>query len=104
MVPKIDEDHARFWDLLLKGFGIVAAIITLVIGFRTIKGQGNQLKFQQQQLSEQQSQFEASYKEQIKALEEEYHRRFWEKKLEAYLQLCHVNRDFNDGRCRLRRV
>jgi hypothetical protein len=27
MVPKIDEDHARFWDLLLKGFGIVAAII-----------------------------------------------------------------------------
>jgi hypothetical protein len=77
-------------DLLLKGFGIVAAIITLVIGFRTIKGQGDQLKFQQQQLSEQQSQFETSYKEQIKALEEEYHRRFWEKKLEAYLQLCHV--------------
>jgi hypothetical protein len=53
-----------------------------VLRLQTIKGQ--------QQLSEQQSQFQTSYKEQIKALEEEYHRRFWEKKLEAYLQLVHV--------------
>ena len=33
-------------------------------------------------------QFEATRKEQVKAMEEEYHRRFWEKKFDVYLRLC----------------
>ena len=59
-------------------------------GFQALHSQGNQLKLQQKQLAVQQSQFEATSKEQAKALEEEYHRRFWEKKLEVYIQLCHA--------------
>jgi hypothetical protein len=34
------------------------------------------------------NQFEAARKEQAKALEEEYHRRFWEKKFDVYMRLC----------------
>lgn len=90
MVPKIGEDEARFWDLLLKVFGGAIAIATVIVGCQTLRRQGDELKIQQKQLSNQQSQFETTSKEQVKALEEQYHRRFWEKKLELYIQLCHA--------------
>jgi hypothetical protein len=83
MAPKIGEEEARFWDLLVKAIGGVIAIGTVWMGFATLRRQGDQLKIQQ-------NQFEATSKEQVKALEEEYHRRFWEKKLEVYIQLCHA--------------
>jgi hypothetical protein len=87
MVPKIGEGEARFWDLLVKGFlGLIAAF-TVWSGFQTLGRQGEQMKIQQQQLEAQQRQFEATQKEQIQALEEEYHRRFWEKKLDLYVEL-----------------
>ena len=101
MAPKIGEEEARFWDLLVKGIGGLIAIVTVWItlwtGLGTLQRQGDQLKLQQEQiaiqqkqLAVQQSQFETTSKEQVKALEEEYHRRFWEKKLEVYIQLCHA--------------
>jgi hypothetical protein len=90
MAPKIGEDEARFWDLMLKAIGGAIALITVAVGCQTLRRQGDQLKIQQKQLSNQQSQFETTSKEQVKALEEEYHRRFWEKKLEVYIQLCHT--------------
>ena len=88
MVPKIGEGEARFWDLLVKVIASGIAIGTVVVGCRTLQRQGDQLKIQQKQLAVQQSQFETTSKEQVKASEEEYHRRFWEKKLEVYIQLC----------------
>lgn len=97
MVPKIGEGEARFWDLLVKVIGGGIAIGTVVVGCQTLQRQGDQLKLQQEQiaiqqkqLAVQQSQFETTSKEQVKALEEEYHRRFWEKKLDVYIQLCHA--------------
>jgi hypothetical protein len=90
MAPKIGEEEARFWDLLVKVIGGVIAIGTVVVGFKTLQRQGDQLKIQQKQLAVQQGQFETTSKEQVKALEEEYHRRFWEKKLEVDIQLCHA--------------
>jgi len=90
MAPNIGEGEARFWDLLVKGIAAGIAIGTVVVGCRTLQRQGDQLKIQQKQLAVQQSQFETTSKEQAKALEEEYHRRFWEKKLEVYIQLCHA--------------
>jgi uncharacterized protein YdgA (DUF945 family) len=88
MAPKIGEDEARFWDLLLKAIGGVIAIVTVWTGIQTINRQTDQIKVQQQQLAAQQTQFEATRAEQLKAMEEEYHRRFWEKKLEVYMRLC----------------
>src|SRR5258707_1332725 len=86
--PKIGEEEARFWDLLVKGIGVSFAIGTVVAGFKTLQRQGQQLKIQQEQLAVQQRQFEATRTDQIQALEEEYHRRFWEKKLDFYVRLC----------------
>ena len=79
MVPKIGEGEARFWDLLVKGFVGLIAAFTVWSGFQTLGRQGDQMKIQQQQLEAQQRQFEASQREQTQALEEEYHRPFWEK-------------------------
>ena len=86
--PKIGEEEARFWDLLVKVIGGVFAIGTVAMGFKTLQRQGDQLKIQQQQLEAQQRQFEATRRDQIQALQEEYHRRFWEKKLDFYVRLC----------------
>jgi hypothetical protein len=97
MVPTIGEGEARFLDVLVKVVAAGIAIGTVWVGFQTLQRQGDQLKLQQEQiailqkqLAVQQSQFETTSKEQVKALEEEYHRRFWEKKLEVYIQLCHA--------------
>jgi hypothetical protein len=73
---------------VVKGIGVSFAIGTVVAGFKTLQRQGEQLKIQQEQLAVQQRQFEATRRDQIQALEEEYHRRFWEKKLDFYVRLC----------------
>jgi hypothetical protein len=74
MTLKIGEEEARFWDLLIKAIAGVFAIFTVWSGFQA-------LSTQQQQLKTQQDQFE-------KTSQEEYHRKFWEKKLDAYIRLC----------------
>ena len=79
-LPKIEEAEARFLDVVIKILGGLIALFTVLIGFQTLGRQGDQIKIQQQQL-------EATQKEQFQALEEEYHRRFWEKKLDLYVQL-----------------
>jgi hypothetical protein len=81
MVREVGEGQARFWDIWIKIIGGLIAIGTLIIGFNTLSRQGDQLQFQQQQLKAQQD-------EQVKAMEEEYHRRFWDKKLDVYMRLC----------------
>jgi hypothetical protein len=83
MVTKVGEEEARFWDIWIKIVGGVVAIATLVVGCNTLSRQGDQLKAQQEQ-------YEATRNEQVKAMEEEYHRRFWEKKLDVYMRLCHA--------------
>ena len=88
MGPKVGDAEARFWDICIKIGGGAIAIGTLIIGFNTLSRQGDQLQIQQQQLKAQQEQFEATRKEQVKAMEEEYHRRFWDKKLDVYMRLC----------------
>jgi hypothetical protein len=90
MVPKVGDAEARFWDICIKIGGGAIAIGTLIIGFNTLSRQGDQLQIQQQQLKAQPEQFEATRKEQVKAMEEEYHRRFWDKKLDVYMRLCHA--------------
>jgi hypothetical protein len=86
-LPKIDEAEARSLDLLVKAVASLIAVGTLVTGCQTLVRQGEQMKIQQHQLDVQQGQFEATQKERFQALEEEYHRRFWEKKLDLYTQL-----------------
>jgi hypothetical protein len=90
MALKIGEEEGRFWDLLLKAIGGLIAIVTVWTGLQAINRQTDQIKVQQQQLAAQQAQFEATRREQAKTMEEEYHRRFWEKKLDVYMRLCHA--------------
>ena len=104
MAPKIGEGEARFWDLLVKVIASGIAIGTVVVGCRTLQRQGDQLKIQQKQLAVQQSQFETTSKEQAKALEEEYHRRFWEKKLEVLYPIVSCNGDTGANGAQVRRV
>jgi hypothetical protein len=40
MVPKIGDGEARFWDLLLKAFGGLIAITTVMVGWQTLRIQG----------------------------------------------------------------
>jgi hypothetical protein len=88
MTPKVGEEEARFWDIWIKIGGGAIAIGTLVIGCNTLTRQGDQIQIQQEQMKAQQEQFEATRKEQVKAMEEEYHRRFWDKKFDVYMRLC----------------
>jgi hypothetical protein len=89
MLPEVGEGQARFWDIWIKIIAGLIAIGTLIVGFNTLNRQGDQLQIQQQQqLKAQQQQFEATRKEQVKAMEEEYHRRFWDKKFDVYMRLC----------------
>jgi hypothetical protein len=67
MAPKVGEEEARFWDIVIKIIAGVVAIGTLITGFQTLKSQGDQVAATRQ---------------------EEYHRRFWEKKLDVYMHLC----------------
>jgi hypothetical protein len=88
MAPKIGESEGRFWDLLLKAFGGIIALGTVWAGMMTLYRQGDQLHIQQEQLKLQQDQIASQQSEQSTAREEEYHRRFWEKKLEIYAGMC----------------
>jgi hypothetical protein len=108
MAFKLSEDESRFWDMVAKVVGGIAAVVTLIIGFMTLYGQGENLKTQQaefelsikqqqESLKTQQAEFEKSIKQQDKALNksheeeiqklgEEYHRRFWEKRVDLYAE------------------
>ena len=86
MAPKIGEEGWRFWDLIVKAGGVIAAVFTIWTGIRALDRQADQLEIQQEQLKLQQDQITSQQSEQSKAREEEYHRRFWERKLDRYLR------------------
>jgi hypothetical protein len=87
-MPELSEGEARYWDIATKIIGGVVAIITLGIGFKTLWDQGETTRTQQEHFA---TAIKAQYdglnlarEEEAKKLEEEYHRRFWEKRLELY--------------------
>jgi hypothetical protein len=80
-MPELNEGAARFWDVLTKVVGGVVAILTLFIGFRTLYDQGETTR---KQLTEQYEALKQAHTELQTKLEEEYHRRFWEKRLDLY--------------------
>jgi hypothetical protein len=87
-MPELGEGEARFWDIATKVIGGLAAIATLCIGFYTLYDQGKTTRTQQQQfaasINEQYAALKQSHLEEMKKLEEEYHRRFWKKRLDLY--------------------
>ena len=93
-MPQLSEGEARFWDVATKVIGGVVAIVTLCFGFYTLYEQGKATRAQQQQfadtIKEQYAAIEQSRQEEIKKLEEEYRRRFWEKRLDLYSEASDV--------------